>query len=370
MADTPARGFQYRYELEAEVSFWSEDDQYFVFRTIPGEFHIRLWVPPNKPDAEITAEDIEAGTIFYSEVNVEYWMVALIQKMLFAPVLSLGSWQWNPTGDEINTTICGHVLADGEKPDTIGFESGYADPAEGYDFSNNAIMFSSAWYSPVYRLNIPAGTRLKVDFHNMGYAGLTNPTVFTAVLRATAQGVRDPRQGVCWLADEGGSGVEVSSLLGKQPGPFAADIALATQGVRLLRRPQTTHLMLVYQRTAGLVVMDSPAEGQDGTWHTMAIIPGNYELVATALTEDGGMLYILATVGSQLHMLHVPLGEPTADPAGGTATLPVTDLGAVQGIPANADVALFTAQSGRLHLVVRTSAATYYYSRDGGLTWL
>lgn len=429
IANTPATCFRYKYEFDTEVDLTGESG--IVNRTIEGRWKVRLYVPPAE-----TGEEIQAATIWQQEVITRYQLVALVFSLFGRPILSFGTWyiaseqiKTSICGHTLasgelardiaagETTIpltdidgtfpsSGPAWIDNERisytavdalglyganrgeyagpwvhgegtdvweaPATVGAEVGAADPASGNDFSDSGIHIMSGWMSPVYQLTVPAGTRVKIDFHNVGFSSLAHSV--SAIQTQTCSGrpaaVRDPMQGVAWIAAAGEEGVAISSLIGKATGPFSAVLPAPSGAMQLLRSPTSTRLALLYQRTPGVVYTASSAEGQEGTWDTVAIVDGGMELVTACLSQDGGMFYMLANLGGDLHMYHVALGEATPGESPGDAdTYAAQDLGVVSGLSEVQAGDYMVEQSGKLHLIAGADDPTYYCSEDGGLTW-
>ena len=77
-------------------------------------------------------------------------------------------------------------------------EVGFADPASGADYTADTAYFMTEWTSPIYLLNIPAGSRIKIDFHNIGYSKLASSlaAIQTQVIAATGAFCRLPGYGM------------------------------------------------------------------------------------------------------------------------------------------------------------------------------
>lgn len=244
-------------------------------------------------------------------------------------------------------------------------EQGYAwdDAAKPLDLTDRTVIINFWYQGPIYQIPLGAGSTMGFWFV---HRGVTWPRKWAdcqiRTKRASILAVRDPAQGVCWTADRVSDGMKISSLVGKNVGPFSSRIGTTSAGIALLRSRPSMKLHLLCQGSDGAELYTSNAEGQ-GSW-TLATISGVAQPVTACVSEDGGMLYLLGRSGSGMRMYHVPL-------AASGAALAALDKGAAQGLPSNLSGAYLADQHGRLHLVVSgATGAEYYHSVNGGVTWI
>ena len=424
IADTPASCWQYKYAIEFDypLSLWGG----FTAWADTSKWRLRLYIPPAAPwptvgeTPEQIGADIEAGTIFLHEVENRYQIVSLAGQFIMWVVagyehirttisgyrlataklarditptettIPLTDLQgtWPPTGSGyieweridyallVDDTLTGvrrgrytgalthRVGAEvREAPQTIGADQGNMDPASWTD-----PHIITEYLSPVYKLPIPSGTRVKIDFHNVGLSQLrlSIAAIKTRVCQvAGGLAVRDAMQGVSWGIV--GNGRRLASCHDdRTAGPYSARLPFAVEEGRLLRFGSSTRLAVIGSSGGTVRWADSPAEGQEGTWKTVATIATGVGFVTGCLSEDGGMLYILGRAADRgLHCYHAQLGPIGVAPSW-------DDLGPVTGLPTALESGCYMAdQRGTLHLVTAqgTSSIAHYRSRDGGRAW-
>ena len=250
-----------------------------------------------------------------------------------------------------------------ELPPTLGDETGSLDPPMASDYTGSYVHILTDYVSAIYKLAIPAGAKVHIDFHNVGMAMLpwSIEAIQTQVCAGALAAVRDPYQGVCWIAEPSGTGVRLHSIFDtNQEGPFAAMLQGLGSAVALIRYPGSTSLGIV--NTSG-ELWKSLAEGQTGTWYKVADLVSGVDVLGACISADGGMVYLLGRGGHppKLRMYHCELGKDSAH---------TTDLGEPQGLTGLQGVAFLGEQLGRLHLVGTVgSTAVHKYSTNGGSSW-
>lgn len=391
----PCGAFQLRYflQFQADIRFldtnWGTGNS-----TWRGRWQ---WtIHPSRDD-----RNLKQAAVFDQTVDMEIGLIYLTMGGVTQFI-----WHWNGEANKVYTVVPQPVTllggTQGGYPTESGWqqvsaERGYADPGGGSDYTDYRVYVDTWYESAVYELNLPAGAYLGIPFHNCGayiasfvpgnvygIGDLNRPTVDGASFLVkyantqirtrpgTLDAVRCPKQGVAWVPSVSGGGVEIASLVGKDPGPFAGTVTGASSPFRLFRFPASTRLGLLCQHAQGARYFESPAEGQEGSWALMGVI---YEAggpvaryITACLSEDGGMVYMLVPEGSSGYaMLHVPLA-PRETPDG--PVYDATRVGTATGLPTVPDGTYMVAQRGRLHMILRgSSGALYLSSSDGGKTW-
>jgi|GEM_PF-3151095 len=383
IADTPAAGFRYRYGADFEVYLgdspgaWAAVSWSALGAGIPtpgmhttsfkGRWRLRVITP---------AEE----TIFQQEVELTYWFVALLTAMFGGVAFSLFTW-WI-SAEKITTTVCGHELAEGERPATLGgmAEVGFADPASGADYTTDTAYFMTEWTSPIYLFNIPAGSRIKIDFHNIGYSKLASSlaAIQTQVIAATGAFCRLPGYGMLVGARAGDTaGMEAYAWhapWGDPPdlewGDALWSSGVGSSGGRAVWVPYVGggRVALLWEGLGALLYAESnnlaDAEGWEGP---TTVLPGHTLLGADRDTD--GTLWILArnadgqVVGyraarSLNRDLLLRVGPPTV-------------CRMADGSPLNLTSAdYFEVDHGVAHVVVdRGNRLDYYQGMNGMATW-
>lgn len=398
--DTPARAFQYRWNILYDLNF-SDDDSAGIsmvlaamggFTLVPGlaveevqgVWKLRVVIPAGTSSTSDLADELEEflggsiddfgdwgdwldgdkdTTIFEQTVTLTFRVTALVNSIVGMVVLSL--FVWELVDEEISTTVCGRPLS-GPAP-TIGGEFGYADPASGEGYSNSTGTIDCVWYSPIYRLYVPSGARVVVDYHNVGVSetGLDLLSVQTRVLRACMATAHCTEQGMSWVAQADAQGLRIESLNDDNtPGPFSGRIGQGSGATWLMRFPNSTRLGCLTEGFGAAIWHLSTSEGAEGTWEQMATITEAGELWAAGLMEDASGLVIIAKPAgvSELHCVHALFEKAGA--------ISWNDLGAVDGLEGLEPGAVIQTGRGKLHLVSAGTASSHYYvSRDGGITW-
>ena len=406
IADTPARGWQYRYAQTFELDFSGDEATNAIGITlaamggvtlpltglwsgqVQGTWKLRVVVPGSGGGGddggiddlfgetsdlfgvdlagygtdELTGSD--GTTIFEQTVTLTYRVTALVTSVIGIPLLSL--FTWHVERESIRTTVCGRALEPGEAPSTVGAEQGISDPASGTDYSSAQGSISSDWYSPIYNVMIPRGARVVVDFHNIGLAAAPSLLpISTRVIRSSASAVRDPRQGVSWVLSSTTDGLQVSSIMDTgAPGPFEGRVAMGGGMGWIFRFPNSTSLGVLAENMGELALYRSLAEGQEGTWRKVATITEAVQLAAACLSADGSTIYALGTAADNvLHAYHGRLQ--------GGGGLSLEDMGPATGLSGGVEAgAVMEDRGGKLHMIVTgVTGHSYYYSRDGGVTW-
>lgn len=389
----PCSAFQLRYFMQFQADTRFLDTSTGVgYSTWRGRWQ---WtIHRNRDDRNLKENPVFDQTVDI-EISLIYLSMGVVQYI----------WYWNEAANKVYTVLPQPVTlvggTQGGYPTENGWqqvyaERGYADPASGTDYTDYQVYVDTWYHSAAYELNLPSGAYLGIPFHNCGAyivpfvtgnlyseSDLNRPTVdgvrflvkyANVQIRARAgslDAVRCKKQGVAWVPSVSGAGVQIESLVGREPGPFAGTVTGASSPLRLFRFPASTRLGMLCQHAQGARYFESPAEGQEGTWALMGVIrlaDNPVTRYTTAcLSEDGGMIYLLVPEGDGYAMLHVPLAPRTLD--SGTV-YDATHVGAVTGLPTVPDGTYMVAQRGRLHIILRgSSGAEYYQSSDGGKSW-
>jgi len=383
IADTPAAGFRYKYAANFEVYLgdspggraavaWSAlgagiPTPGLHSTSFKGRWKLRIITPSEE-------------TIFEQEVELTYWFVALLMAMFGGVAFS--SFTWWISAENITTTVCGHRLEEGEKPAILGgaAEVGYADPAGGADYTTDTAYFWSDWISPVYLLNIPAGSRIKIDFHNIGLSGLRSSlaAVQTQVVAATGAFCRLPGYGMLVGARAGSDGMEAYAWHAPWGAPPDLEwdeplwsSGVGTSGGRAVWVPYVGggRVALLWEGLGAILYAESDNLADADGWEGPAtVLPGHTLLGADRDTD--GTLYILARNGdgqvvgyrasrSLNREVLLRLSQPTpCMMADGSGALSLTS------------VDYFEVDHGVAHVVVdRGSGLDYYQGMNGLATW-
>ena len=305
IADLPATGFRYKLMADFEV-YLNEDEAPLgglTFSGILGAIPVSGLVTKTFTRRwKVRIVDPTGSTVFAQEVQVRYTLVALTQSVFGLTVLGMFTW-WT-SGERITTTVCGHPLAAGEAPETLGAEQGYCDPGGGSDYTDRYAVFLNDWISPVYLLPIPAGSRFVIDFHNIGLSGLRTSygSIQTQTVTARSACYRNPRDGLMVLARPTKDGFTVSCWSAPNKGLNAPE--------RVERRWYSTlhtspgyavwvpyeggsRLALVWEGYGGILYAESSDKSQlPDEWEGRTMILTGHRLLG-ACRDRTGILYLL-----------------------------------------------------------------------------
>ncbi len=400
--DTPAVCFRYKYAQDFWLSFGDTTTQLasvLVALLGPG-----IPAPVTGITTftfggtfEIHIEDPGGNKIFEQSVTLTYRIVALLEAFVGLIMVSLFTW-WIEE-EEIETTICGHVLEEGEQPAIYaGVEEGFSQPAGGSDYTDYEGHILTDWTSPLYALNIPAGSKFFIDFHNIGMVGLTKLGVIQTQVCAggICAALRSPEHGMLWVARAEADAIDItgtSDLRAIDPGmnadtfwPWdegapnlgapihgAVDAQGATRPV-LLRFPCKAHLVLVWQGGQNIQVSRSITSGQQTElvqWSTpMNVLPG-HTLLGAAISEDGSALYLVARGSQGTVSARCPVEYDEGELVIGEGEPVLMTLEDDEEFPSIADQLHTLQMSGQMAMLIVDGGAgvEVYLSHDGLRTW-
>lgn len=325
----PADAFQLRYFLQ-----WDYDVVYLeaMFALLTG-----LW-----------RWDIRdsAGVALFEQSNQVRVMVVWLP---IGPALSLVSWNWDPSGDKITTTVPDPA------PTVAGMaESLYLDPASDPvgDFAELTIAIQSYYYGPLYEIALPAGAVIALPFHNVGA---------TSLWKMANIGIRTAKTGAgdAYTDRPGFNRLAVpsrSSLLQRISGD-AGDtwanrrIAPVLSDPRLFK-DETNTLYCAGWRAKEYQVLVSTNDGRTwSNWRDMILWDSGYSDVDTAGLRDGTIISVARRGGGVWFR------------SSATAFAQTVRIG-------NASQAMMlTADPQTQVLLVTDGQSTTYRSYNGGRSW-
>ncbi len=385
ISDTPASGFRYRYGADFVV--YLED--------APGALAAVAWsavgagVPvPGMHTVKVPMrwklhiEDPNGTKLFEQEVKMDLWFVAMIMSMMGGVAFSLFTWWIHEGSDTIKTTICdGKTLAEGEKPRTLGAEVGFNVPAGGSDYTSNYATILNEWTSPIYYCQLPAGSRFKITFHNVGYSSLRSSlsSIQTQVMEATGAFRRLPGFGMVVGARAGSGGMEAHAWHAPagRATPLRWEAPQWTSGVgssggRCVWVPYVGggRVALLWEGNGAILYAESCNLGDVNGWEGPAtVLPGHTLLGADRDTD--GVLYVLtrnpagATVGYKLSR---SLNREALVSVGPPIACRMRDSGEALSLTS---VDHFEVERGVCHVMVdRGTSIDYYQGLDGMASWV
>jgi len=385
IADLPASGFRYKYASDIVIYLTATPEAMAAAAAVswsaaglgmpaPG-----LLVRQVKASLKVHIETPQGERIFEQQVDLTYTFVAIIESA-FAGLLVMGLFTWWIGSEKITTTICGHELEEGEEPQTLGAEQGYGDPASGSDYTADYAHMMGDWISPLYLLDIPAGSTFHIDFHNFGLAHLTYSyaAIQTQVIFAPAAFYRNPREGLLFMAKPGLSGMAAScwsAPLGSPPELSAANrfwhSSVGTSGGKSFWVPHVGggRLALVWEGFGAILYAESNNEGDDGGWEGPTTVLSGHSLLGAARDKTGA-LHLLTRDGEGKVVGYACHRSPDADKLVEVGP-PVTCWNETDGEGLNVTgVAYFDVFGGIFCVVTDTGGhLTYYEGGNGMATW-
>ena len=325
IADTPASAWQYRYSIHEEVTprGWG-----LGYQTLTGSWVMQV---------------LDGGSLLF-EQTVSIQVVAVTLNL--GGVAFYACFPTNNAGGNVAITVPSGGVA------TLGDPAGnlYLEP-ETSEWGQGSFHLYATWESPIYQMALPAGARVHVVFHNVGW-----PTIWP-VFAPFETRVQAPA-GIAALIDE----------------PGIHRIFSPGEGARLTQRASTDQGTTYWRRQTGLVMGSSAvAKGPDNTlvvlgpvgaadWHLrlslddgltfeeglFTVWPSGVADVDLVVAADGAILTI-ARVGDTLYCRTSRDNFTTAAKVG-PATRPFR----------------LAEHQGRM---VATDGTTVYESWDGGRSW-
>ncbi|MGD9496372.1 MAG: hypothetical protein AB7Y46_08675 [Armatimonadota bacterium] len=305
IADLPGAGFRYKYIQDITIYLsdtagagaalaWSAlglgvPTPGLHTKRIAGEWKVHIEAPGG-------------ATIFEQRVKLEYWFVALLMSMFGGVAFSV--WTWWLGKETITTTVCGHALGEGEKPATFGVEEGYADPAGGSDYGTDYAIIATEWVSPIYLLNLPAGSTFHVDFHNVGLSKLRflRSAIQTQIMPSAGAFVRVPGMGMLFGARGGSRGMACTAWhaprgapprLAYQTGAWDSEVGSSSGRAAWVPYAGGGRLALLWEGFGGLLYAETDNMADDDGWEGPVTVLNGHTLLAADRDRDG-TLYILA----------------------------------------------------------------------------
>jgi len=161
-APLPSIYFQYRYAITERVYF---TDPWSLSMRVPGVWELRI-LDPN---------DV---VIFHQTVEIRFDVFYYMDQFFGTRLLTFFAWTYAASAEVITTTVPDPVETMGDMA-----EQGYMQPGGGSTFTADYgyITESTAngdtgdgfWYSPMYALAIPVGSRFEVIRHTVGVPLIT-----------------------------------------------------------------------------------------------------------------------------------------------------------------------------------------------------
>ncbi|MEA3401639.1 MAG: hypothetical protein U9R79_10400 [Armatimonadota bacterium] len=378
IADLPASGFRYKYiqDITIYLSDTAGAGAALAWSALglgtptPG-FH----AAQVRGTWRLHIDDPAGNRLFEQEVTLTYTFAAILISMFGGVAMSL--WTWWLSGEDIDTTICGHELEEGEKPPTLGVEEGYGDPAGGSDYGTNWAKIMTEWVSPSYLVAIPDGSQLDIDFHNFGLDKLrpSLAAIQTQVLAAAGAFWRNPGMGMIFGARgavDGGMEARAWHAPRNAPPTLAWERSVweSSTGQSSGRAVWVPHvgrgqMALLWQGYGGVLYAESDNMGDVDGWEGPVTVLAGHTLLG-ADRDDDGVLYILARnsdgqvvgykgsrSGSRDTLLHVGPAVPCMLVDG--TPLSITSLD------------MFQVDDGVAYAVVDTGADLDYYEGLNGM---
>lgn len=157
--DKPASQFQYKRFIHWEVDLIGVG---IAGRTATGSWHIQLVSPTN-------------AVLFEQKVTLTLWVV-------YTGTVGLQIFTWAFRSEKIETPIVAGTATGENNPSwsyTLGgteqSEFGILDPGGGSDYTDLTAIIEAEWLSPVYKMRVPPGTKLKIIRDAWGLGASTRP---------------------------------------------------------------------------------------------------------------------------------------------------------------------------------------------------
>jgi hypothetical protein len=373
IADLPASGFRYKYAMDFVLDLLGVEGIAFsalgagiptpgiLTRSFGGEWKCHI-------------EDASGNVVWEQTVELRYTFVALIMSML--GMVGFSSFVWWISGETITTTNCGGALAEGEAPQTLGAEVGFAIPAGGSDYTSNTATILTEWTSPIYLCNIPPGSTFHIDFHNIGSSGLrySIASVQTQTIAGGGAYIRIPQMGMVFAARPGAGGMACASYhaaAGTLPElsdeAVVWDSTVGTSAGTAVWVPYGNggRLALIWQGYGALLYAESDNMADADGWEGPATVLPGHTLLG-ACRDRAGVLHILAkneagaVVGyrasrSLNREVLLSVSEPTVC---------MLETGGALNV---SSASLFTYQNGVYYLMVDGSNQIEYYEGANGM---
>ena len=341
-APLPSIFVQYRYAITEKVYL---TDPGSLSKIVPGEWELRV----------LDESNVER---FHQHVAVRFDVFYAIDAFFGVSVLTFFVWTYNQGAEVITTTVPDPVETMGDMA-----EQGYLQPGGGSTFTAqygyitestaNGDSGDGYWYSPVYALALPPGSRFEVLKHTIGVPLLANRLAAIQVRTATggAFGSLTDEAGFLRIADP--TGGDLMQRYWWRPDAMVTRPMPTSASEPSIWKDATNTLWLACRKALAFRLYRSRDDGY--TWEDVEIMlwPDGY----TQPFAAGGMagrVYTIATKGGELWF------RSSADQfTGCTRIAQVSDAHQIQ-----------QGRSADELLVFPTAGGIVHRSTDGGKTWV